>query len=535
MLLTAVAVVRVVATYDVFNSTSDEPAHISTGMEWLERRTYTYEVEHPPLARIAVALGPFLKGLRLPKPPRPPEFDNGAFIFDEGNQVLYADGQYWQNLTLARIGVLPFLILLCAVTYFWSARYFDYKVGAGAVFLLVCSPPVLGQAGIATLDAACAATTCAALYCFVLWLEEPADGNTVLLGFATAVAVLTKFSSIAFLGACYLAALVAFAYTGKIVLSRRIGSAAIAVLVAFVVLWAGYRFTLAPLSATYGASPRIDELLSRAPFLQSAWHTLLNIPIPLTEMLLGIRDLWRHNMIGHDSYLLGEYRNTGWWYFFPVVLAVKTPLGLLVLALAGSVLVLRRAVAVQWLTALFPLIILCVSMTSRIDAGVRHILPIYPLLAILGGYAIAEAVTKNRALAATAMLLAAWVAVDSWRAHPDYMAHFNELAGSHPERILTESDLDLGQDVHRLSQRLKELGADHVSVALAGSAPLALAGLPPYRVMGRDEPAPGYIAVSLRYLNLGYAKNGAYAWLKPYQPIERIGRSIDLYRVDQLP
>ena len=182
------AVARVVATYGVLNSTSDEPAHISSGMEWLERGTYTYEVQHPPLARIAVALGPYLKGVRLPVGERPPEFDNGVFIFDEGNRVLYSGGQYWRNLALARAGVLPFLILLCAVTYLWSVRYFDAKVGVGAVFLLTCSAPVLGQAGIATLDAACAATTLAALYSFVRWLEQPTPATAVWLGVATAVA-----------------------------------------------------------------------------------------------------------------------------------------------------------------------------------------------------------------------------------------------------------------------------------------------------------------------------------------------------------
>src|SRR5439155_8560861 len=118
----------------------------------------------------------------------------------------------------------------------WSVRYFDHKTGVCAVFLLACTSPVLGQSAIATLDAACAATTFAALYCFVRWLEEPAEGNSIVLGLATAVAFLTKFSSIAFLGACYFAALVAFAYTRKVSLPRRIGSAAIAAVVAFLVL-----------------------------------------------------------------------------------------------------------------------------------------------------------------------------------------------------------------------------------------------------------------------------------------------------------
>ena len=51
---------RIVATYDVFGITFDEPAHIAAGMQFLDRDKFTYEPMHPPLARIAVGLGPYL-------------------------------------------------------------------------------------------------------------------------------------------------------------------------------------------------------------------------------------------------------------------------------------------------------------------------------------------------------------------------------------------------------------------------------------------------------------------------------------------
>ena len=57
--LILIATLRIVSTYTVFNHTSDEPNHIACGMEWLDKGTYTYETQHPPLARIAAALGPF--------------------------------------------------------------------------------------------------------------------------------------------------------------------------------------------------------------------------------------------------------------------------------------------------------------------------------------------------------------------------------------------------------------------------------------------------------------------------------------------
>src|SRR3954470_3884500 len=62
LLAAIVASGRIVATYSVFNHTFDEPAHIATGMEWLDRGSYSWEPQHPPLARVLTALGPYLMG-----------------------------------------------------------------------------------------------------------------------------------------------------------------------------------------------------------------------------------------------------------------------------------------------------------------------------------------------------------------------------------------------------------------------------------------------------------------------------------------
>ena len=100
LLLVVLACLRITMTYRVFSQTHDEPAHIATGMEWLDRGTYTSEPLHPP-GRIAVAMGPFLAGRRL-------LVDN---MWEGGNEILYAEGTYRRNLALARLGTLPFFVL----------------------------------------------------------------------------------------------------------------------------------------------------------------------------------------------------------------------------------------------------------------------------------------------------------------------------------------------------------------------------------------------------------------------------------------
>ena len=528
--LIAIGVARIAATYTVFNGAYDEPFHIANGMEWLQQGTFTNQYRHPPLAGIVSALGPFIHGLRSPRRWKPAE-QGESVIFEEGNEILYAKNDYWVSLTLARIGTLPFFVLACVVTFLWSRRWFGDAAGFWGVLLLVCTSPILGHAGLATNDVACAAGAALALYRFVRWLEQPDTSRWLWWGFATAFAILCKYSNIPFLGACYA---LGFAVASRGAFRKRAAQACLAACVVLFLMWAAYRFTVIPLGTVYGAHPRVDSILINRPLLHSIWNSIMATPLPLTEAMMGLRDLFRHNAIGIDMYLLGRWSQSGWWYFFPVVLAVKTPIGLLLLAAFGLGFVLyrfRKAAWQQVLTAVFPIVILLVCMLARIDLGVRHILPIYPLLAIVGGYAVTTLFRHSRPTGAVGALLVAWVVIDSWRAHPDYLAHFNEFAGSHPETILCESDLDWGQDLHRLSLRLKERGIEEFSIAYFGTALLHKAGLPHYELLSRTEPSRGYIAVSLHRLNIDYKKDGSFAWLKSYTPVERIGKSIDLFYI----
>ena len=530
MVLIGIAVARIAATYTVFNGAYDEPFHIANGMEWLQQGTFTNQYRHPPLAGIVTALGPFIHGLRSPRRWNP-AVQGESVLFEEGNVILYSKDDYWFSLALARIGTLPFFVLACVTTFLWARRWFNEAAGFWAVLLLVCTSPILGHAGLATNDVACAAGAALALYRFLRWLEQPDAARCLWWGFATAFAVMCKYSNIPFLGACYV---VGFAFAARGAIRRRVAQAGLAACVVLFFAWATYRFTLIPLGTVYGAHPRIDSFLSARPQLQGVWNAVMATPLPLTEAMIGLRDLFRHNAIGIDMYLLGHWSQSGWWYFFPVVLAVKTPIALLLLAAFGCAFVFRSWRKAGWqqvLTAAFPIIILLVCMIARIDLGVRHILPIYPLLAIVGAFAATALFRQSRTAAAVAAILIAWVVVDSWRAQPDYMAHFNEFAGSHPETILCESDLDWGQDLHRLSLRLHERGIQEFSIAYFGTAFLERYNLPHWEPLSPTQPTRGYIAVSLHRLNIDYSKDGSFAWLKSYTPVERIGKSIDLFYI----
>jgi prepilin-type processing-associated H-X9-DG protein len=521
-LLIILGLAQIVSTYSQIAVTYDEPWHVAVGLEQLQFGTYTYEYQAPPLARWFIATGPYLAGSRLPGH-RSIVREGANVLFVDGNSALASGMGYQRNLALARAGVLPFFVLLCIVTFVWAKRWYSPDAGLWAVGILSMTSPILGHAGVATIDIAGAAGMVVGLYVFLRWLEKPDLLHSLLLGVGIAFALMTKLSSLGFLPPCLL---VGFLFWRPRLSFKSVAVAAISL---FLSVWACYGFSVLPLEPYWGPHPRIDEILKAHQWLEPAWRAAMTTPFPLSELVLGIRDISRHNSQGHESYLLGEFRLTGWWSFFPIVLAVKTPIGLLALSAMGLLAAawrIRGDPKMRTLTALFMLIIFAVCMTSRIDLGVRHILAVYPLLAILA----ANLIASSRGWRAFLVIaLVGWIGVDAVRAHPDYLAHFNEFAGPHPERLLAESDLDWGQDIGRLSRRLRELNAPSVAIKYFGSAPLENAGLPPFRELDPRDPTTGWIAISLHYLYLEHAHDGSFDWLKRYTPRERIGKSIDLF------
>jgi hypothetical protein len=526
-------------SWSVLSGTVDEPCQIANGLDWLERGIQDRLI-NPPLAQGATALGLYLEGKHFPA-------GNSGSCGDKGVAILQSSGNYQNNLKLARLGDLPFFFLGCVIVWLWARRWFNTATAGWAVLLFVSLPPILAHSGLATVDMAGAATITTALYAFVRCLENPSWQTLALLGAAIALAFFSKFSSIAFLGSCFFVAFIYLALRKrgaalKVVQWRRLsGRALIVAAVAFVSLWGGYRFSFRP--AAYKTSPyqTLDHVLANKPHLRSLVYEAIKVPLPLTELLRGVYEVASEDERGIDSYLLGKYRKTGWWYFFPVVVGVKTPIGFLVLAGCGIFAILRGLQSHAWqqhLTVIFPVSIMLVCMNSRIDLGVRHILPIYPLLAVVAGYAASEFIVLARrispAIAALPILLALWTVADVWANRADELAYFNQFAGSHPERIVADSDLDWGQDLYLLSSRLKELGVDHVAIKYFGTTPLENADLPPYSTLSADAPTThGYAAISVRYLTLEYAKDRSFDWLKSRTPLEIVGKSIYLYNLDQ--
>lgn len=508
--LVALATAAILSTARVFSGTVDEPAHIAAGMQWLTTDRYDYDLQHPPLGRVAAALGPYLQGVRN---------TNATAIYDEGANILGKGRDYVDRLASARHGVIVFFLALALLGWAWG-RTLGGEIGAAlATIFLITNPNVLAHAGLATTDIACAAMTTLALFAGAWWIERPNLNRSLWFGVAIGAAVSSRLSAIAFVGAGLLAGYLVRGFTSRQWRIDPEGNlrqsvvAAIAITLAMLfVIWGAYRFAIGPMSPG-GAV------------------------VPAPAFVSGVERFLLHGSSGHPTFLLGTPSNRGWWYYFPVALLVKTPPPLLFAGILGAVVAVKNLRERRdWRGALplvFAAAILLVSLTAKVNLGVRLVLPMYPLLAIVGAhgltFVIREQASRVGPLAAAGLV--AWAVITPVRSHPDHLAYFNALAGDHPEHVLVDSNLDWGQDLYRLRDTIVARGiTDSVRVAYFGTGDLAAAGVPRARLLGLHERATGWIAASETYL-AGEWVGRAYAWLLDYPPVARIGPSMRLWYI----
>jgi 4-amino-4-deoxy-L-arabinose transferase-like glycosyltransferase len=496
-LMIAIAALAILSTARVFSATVDEPAHIAAGLQWLSTGEYTYDLPHPPLGRIALAIGPYLRGER----------SHGAkMVFDEGAAILGSGTHFVETLASARHGVIAFFLLLCAAVWAWGRDLAGELGGAIATFFVVTNPNILAHAGLATTDLACAAATVLAILAAVRWARRPTLGRALFAGLGVGLAICTRLSALAFvagpLAVCYAARGWAERRWrfGDDSAAKNLGQVGAALAVTMLVIAAAYRF-------------------HAAPFVE------------------GVRVFFLHGNTGHETFLLGEPRRHGWWYYYPIAVLVKTPLPLLLLAILGAATAMRRLLRERDWTGAAPTLsamtVLGISLCVRVDLGVRLVLPIYPLMALIAAQGVLELWRQRPAFAARAasVALAAGAAFTVVRAHPDHLAYFNLLAGDHPERVLVDSNLDWGQDLYRLRDTLRARGIrDSIHIAYFGTMSPDSIGIMNSSFLNLHRRETGWIAVSETYL-AGEWVGRAYAWLHDIPAIARIGPGMRLWYI----
>jgi 4-amino-4-deoxy-L-arabinose transferase-like glycosyltransferase len=440
---------------------------------------------------------------------------------------------------------------LAGVVFLWARMRYGLLPAAIALGLCVLAPDLLAHGPLVTTDVGIA------LFFFlsVIALERFRNGLTLgrVAGLAGAVALAAAAKYSAVLLVPILSVLGIVMVRGRITRRGLVQAAAIAVILVaavWVVLWAccGFRYASSPDPA---ASPlEWDRVLSASGVLRplavaGREHRLLP-----EALLFGFLRFYKASE-DRPSFLLGEVSPTGWWYYFPVTFAIKTPLPLLLLLLGAAVVIWRRPAhplrdPFLWLP---PLLYMAIVMTRSLNIGHRHLLPIYPYLYVSAGLAAAAALRHHRmAVRAGCGLLLLWYAAGTLRVHPHHLAYFNELVGGPQNgyRCLVDSNLDWGQDLPALRRWLDEFGSGTASLKLSyfGSADPQYYGIRGERLPGHLRPARlagrvlagDIVAISATNLQAVYLSGAARDFMRVFQaeePLARAGHSILIYRARQ--
>ena len=524
----------------VKSASFDEEYHLMRGYAYLRTGDFRMSTSHPPLINLLSAL-PLLTRSDVTLPVEHP-------TWSEPNYFLFADVFMWQAndnphelLVLARIPIIILGALLAAALFFWGRQLGGPVAGWTAVLLATFDPNLLANSRLVTTDLGLTFFLFLAAWRFWCWLERPTRGNFIFAGLAAGLTMASKFTGVMVWPIFVLVFLLHPTAREKRWLDSPFWDFVAAMTglagIAYLALWAVYRFDVGPVPDS-------------------------GVPLPILAPFYPYSAWWAFTIIEEQprtAYLMGQTSPRGWWYYFPVALAVKTPLPTLLLSGAGLVNVVRlnrwRALAALWLPlALF----LGLTMTGRLAIGYRHILPIVPFIIMLAAYAVGgrwqqsvwPPVQRRPLLRYLLPLLLLWQVVGTVRLFPHYEAYFNEVAGGpeNGDQWLVDSNLDWGQDLPALRQLMEERGIEEVNLAYFGTALPEVYGinyhpLPGFLrfVTGAEveaynpyTPPPGWYAISRTSLHLGLLLQNVdlYAYFQDKEPLARAGYSINLYRVE---
>jgi len=119
------------------------------------------------------------------------------------------------------------------------------------------------------------------------------------------------------------------------------------------------------------------------------------LPLPAASHLVPIERVLNDVSAGRTTFLMGQYSQHGWWYYFPIAFAIKTPLPTLILLLTAIMTIFKRCTRFAWLwdtvaLVMFPLIYFASAMIQPFNIGYRHLLPILPFVFVLVGVQISS-------------------------------------------------------------------------------------------------------------------------------------------------
>ena len=552
--------------------THNEVAHLPAGIShWQWGQFALYRV-NPPLVRMIAALPVHLQGNAHTDWTNYDGSPLARSDFMVGRDFVAAnDAGSFRHFILARWACIPFSLLGAYICFRWARDVFGQVSGLVALILWCVCPNILGHAGLITPDIGATALGVTAGYCFWRWTAFPNRQRAFAAGILLGLALLTKFTWITLfvLWPTMWAAssLNAQSLAGRASKSVQVVQLAMILAIGIYVLNLGYAFD--------GTCRRLDSYLFQSMVLTGSAEprfpgnrfvgSLLGpmmVPFP-AEFVQGI-DAQKADFEGDRiSYLRGRFTSHGWWYYYLYALAVKVPIGSLLLAVLACGLALVRRYRACWRNELHIavpgiVVLALVSAEMNYNAHLRYILPAFPF-AFISISRVGRAVQfKNKVVASAAGVAMLWSLLSAFLVYPHSLSYFNEVAGgpANGHAHLVDSNIDWGQDLFYLKNWVeKHPEARPLYFAYYGSFEPRSAGIeyqsPPVRGdgLGRSDnharygPSPGWHAVSVSLLRglpslmpdgQGQWRSigqGELCYYLKFRPVAMAGYSIYIYHI----
>ena len=456
--------------------TPDEPAHLLAGIDyWQTGSTHLYNV-NPPLTKLWSTL-PIVVGQTVDLP------RYGSLIWDErdsrsefyfGSLFVKQEGErFFEYLLTARRMCAIFAVVGTFGVFCLAAVLLDVKAAFLAAMIWAFNPITLGHGAILASDIPGASMGCWAILAAYLSLRETTIHSLIWTGVLIGLAILTKFTWLVAipLWPCAVWAFETFLKRDTAVhcvrgyWSRQAISVFCVFFVAWVVVCTGYRWQgmLTPL----GEFKFVSETLrgENENRFRDTWMHSLPAALP-SDMIRGMDQQWQDFDKPLWAYLNGQWQKGGWWYYYLCALAIKLPLGLLLL-LAIGVLVSRRNIPLLLIIVCPTLVFLwLVSTKTNMNEHTRYLWVILPLIIVLAASAINAKLLLIRILAVGCGV---WTVYAGLVSFPCGLTYGNELVGSSRNtwRVLAGSNIDWSLDWLATKRWLKKTG-DTSCVALHG-------------------------------------------------------------------
>jgi hypothetical protein len=567
--------------------TFDEPLHLVGAAIQHQHSTFAYDAENPPVWKYYFAVGNPAMKMKLKEPSEGWDafFHDPQSMPDYSRQVFYqTPGNDAEGLARGARGRMLLLAVALDGLIAWCAwRFGGPLAGVVAAAAFSLDPNFLAHGLIVKNDVPLALLMLA--FSVAVWRVGRAAGlgNFFALAVILGMIITTKFSgllAIFILGVCLLVRVLVpgdwrvFRYVarkraGRLVAAVSIGLAAVLFSWGFVWACYGFRYQSA-------ADESLD--MSAAVASYSAAATVAehgaNLNTPGSELdqwrsewrpdhLLG-GDLWVdvHHLLPHEycagllyagadslsrgSYFMGDFRLTGWWYYFPCVMAFKTPLatlvGLVLAVVAIWFLPLPGDVWAICVFAIAPLLYMLAAMHSAMDIGIRHIFPVYPYLYIFLGVAAGRAAVRFKKGIMVILILFLGLAAETFAAFPDFIPFFNIAAGGSRggPRLLSDSNIDWGQELPGLARWQGDHADYQLMLSYVGSADPRYYGIRYVNLPGSSAPEdqanasgrPKRWAISVIVLQGEFQTVRRQEFYEPFrerEPSEIIGGAIYVY------